>query len=104
MSDGAKAKTKETMQYVKRELATYFRTVAAMLEHDAMDIEFYNSSATNDPSVPQSQFASLKGEYLGVDHGMVFNAWQSLSARAQAAEWINVFPHLKEDEDGKHRP
>jgi beta-lactamase class D len=103
MSDEAKAKTKETMQYVKRELATYFRTVAAMLEHDAMDIEFYNSSATNDPLVPQSQFASMKGNYLGVDHGMVFNAWQSMGWNPQVV-WADTLPRPPEGPYGKRQP
>jgi hypothetical protein len=71
---------------LRRRLAEYLRLVAGMLDAGAMDIEFYNSSQTSDPSKPDSQSASLNGEFLGAEHGFIFNSWSRWSGRTQAVQ------------------
>jgi hypothetical protein len=67
-----------------------------MLLAGAMKIEFYNGSMSIDPSKSQSQFAALKGEVMGIEHGLTFNAWSKLNPRVQAAQEIlkPMFPEL----------
>jgi len=59
-----------------------------MLDTGAMKIEFYSGGVTNNPSRPESKFASLKGEAMGIEHGLTFNSWSLLSLRQQAIETI----------------
>jgi len=58
---------------LQEQMTHQFKTMVALMEIDAVECEFFNSSATTDPCKPNSQFASLIWHYCGVEYRMVFN-------------------------------